>query len=100
MVGDPKTQNLQNLSSSHGIFIERRFEHFIFSDVVCQSLKQNSVQIPYYFEANIRTSQMTPIKHRNKHLLRRKAEGYSHKTQKNDLKYGYNAAPIGRKLHY
>jgi hypothetical protein len=43
---------------------------------------------------------MTSIKHKNEHLQRRKAEGYNHKTQQNDLKYSYNAAPIGRKLHY
>jgi len=100
MVGDLNTQNLQNLSSSHGIFIERLFEHFIFSDVMSPILKQNLMQIPCYFKATIRTSQMTPIKHKNEHLQRRKAEGYSHKNQQNDLKYSYNAAPIIRKLHY
>jgi hypothetical protein len=99
-VGYLNTQNLQNLSSSHGIFIERRFKHFIFSDVVSPILKQNPIQIPCYFEVTKRTSQLTPIKHKNEHLLRRKAEGYSHKTQQNDLKYRYNAARIGRKLRY
>lgn len=99
-MGDLNTQSLQNLSSSHGIFIERRFEHFIFSDVVSPILKQNPIQIPRYFKATIRTSQVTPIKHKNEDLLRRKGEGYIHKAQQNDLQYSSNAAPIGRKLHY
>jgi hypothetical protein len=86
-VGDLNTQNLQNLSFSHGIFIERRFEHFIFSDVVSPILKQNPIKIPCYFTATIRTSQMTPVNHKNEQLLRRKADGCSHKTQQNDLKY-------------